>query len=159
MKQAPWLSISDVDKHNVGYLQLGRSDPLNFSSELLEGIKDIRPLKHSLLDFIIHGNQFRHQIEHLIKKLARNSNHAFQRITENNITLSATQNSAMFNNTTNSLQKRKTYRRHRHTTKGNRHIPSPRFSLRGGSNRRSSTSPNLTDPDQSQGHNTNKSNR
>lgn len=86
------LSISHVDED---YLRPGRSGSLDFSSEFLEGIKDIRPLKHSLLDFIIHRNQFGHQIEHLIKKLAWNSNHAFQGIAENNITLSATQNSAM----------------------------------------------------------------
>lgn len=60
---------------------------LKLGPKLLESIIDCLPLQHCLLNLIIHSNQLRHNLQHLIQQLTWNSHNPLQWITEDNITL------------------------------------------------------------------------
>lgn len=73
--------------YSIHYNYLSYIQKLDLSPELLESIINRRPLQNSLFDLVIHRNKLGHGFQHLIQQLFRNSHHAFQGVTEDNITL------------------------------------------------------------------------
>lgn len=54
---------------------------------LLKRLSNARSINHIFLDLVILRDEFRHQFQDIIEQVARDSNDAFERVTENNIAL------------------------------------------------------------------------
>lgn len=54
---------------------------------LLKRLSNARSIDHIFLDLVILRDEFRHQFQDVIEQVARDSNDAFERVTENNIAL------------------------------------------------------------------------
>lgn len=56
---------------------------------MLKSISDAHSLRNGLNGLLIHGSEFRHELEHMPEQLARNSHNSFQGVTEDDISLNA----------------------------------------------------------------------
>lgn len=54
---------------------------------LLKRLSNARSINHIFLDLVILRDEFRHQFQDIIEQAARDSNYAFERVTEDNIAL------------------------------------------------------------------------
>lgn len=54
---------------------------------LLKRLSNARSIDHIFLDLVILRDEFRHQFQDIIEQVARDSNYAFERVTEDNIAL------------------------------------------------------------------------
>lgn len=72
---------------SMAWMHAALQHKLNSASELFKCVGNVLPLGDSLLDSIIHSDQFRHEFQDLVQLIVGNGNDPFQRVADDNIPL------------------------------------------------------------------------